>query len=135
MMALTGSAQTYDMEIILKDGSKQTIAADKVSEVRFVRSQAESLTLGSEKLQILNIGGSNLKNYDIAILPSTIREINVDGLEYTSLDFTRFPEAEVINCSQNALTELNVAGLSHLKKNIVHHQQSDGSIVCRMFIT
>lgn len=212
LIALTGAAQTYDMEIILKDGSKQTIAADKVSEVRFVestgqdefnilteeyipdgvlrntikeqvadgketltnveaakytggitltdyrvqnfdgiqyftsltslvangvfaktldasaltelqelsinRSLVESLTLGSEKLQILNIGGSNLKNYDIAILPSTIREIYVDVLEYTSLDFTRFPEVEVINCSQNALTELNVAGLSHLKKII-----------------
>ncbi|MGN0210114.1 MAG: leucine-rich repeat domain-containing protein [Muribaculaceae bacterium] len=38
MASLTGLSQTYNMEVILNDGSKQVIPADNVSEVRFVVS-------------------------------------------------------------------------------------------------
>lgn len=80
------------------------------------RSQVESLKLGSEKLQKLNIGSSMLRGFDISTLPSTIKDINVEALEYTSLDFSLFPDIEIINCAQNQLTELKVAGLTKLKR-------------------
>ena len=215
MSAMTGMSQTYNMEVVLKDGTKQVFSADNVSEVRFVdsakepsqefnilteeyipdaemrkaiqaqvaggqetltnieaacyegslifetpyvrnfkgieyltsltalqaegvyaasldvsmlqnleeldvrRSQIEDLTLGNPlKLKRLDIGGTKLLNYDLSILPDEMTTIKVDGLEYSSLDFSRFKNIEEINCSQNKLTSLKVDGLTNLK-NII----------------
>lgn len=41
MSALTGMAQTYDMDVVLKNGTHQRFPADSVSEVRFVTNDDE----------------------------------------------------------------------------------------------
>ena len=87
-------------------------------ELSINRSLVENLILGSEKLEILNIGATGLKNFDLSVLPKGMKDINVDNLGYMSLDFTAFPDIETINCSQNQLTDLRVAGLTNLKKII-----------------
>lgn len=82
-------------------------------------SEIESLELGNPtKLQSLNIGGSKLTGFDLSCLPDCLAILNVDKLDYESLDLSRLTNLSELNCSQNGLTNLNVAGLSHLKKII-----------------
>lgn len=87
-------------------------------ELSINRSLVENLILGSEKLEILNIGSTKLNNFDLSVLPTGMKEINVEYLGYESLDFSAFTNIETINCSQNQLTDLKVAGLANLKKII-----------------
>lgn len=83
------------------------------------RSEVESLELGNPtKLQSLNIGSSKLTKFDLSSLPDCLAILNVDNLDYESLDLTRFSNLSELSCTQNGLTNLNVAGLSHLKKII-----------------
>lgn len=82
------------------------------------------LNLGEAvKLRALNIGGTGLTQFDLSVLPESMAFINVESLEYSELDFTRFKDIEEINCAQNALTLLNVTGLSKLNSLVCSTNQ------------
>lgn len=60
MTAISGAAQNWNMEITLKNGTKQTIPADSVSEVRFVETpHTQAFNILTEQY----IPDANLRNY------------------------------------------------------------------------
>lgn len=210
-VALSGSAETWNMEISLKNGSKQLIPADSVSEVRFVESQStkefnilteeyipdatlrnyikataangadtytniqaaqfsgtfnltdmklysiqglefftnlyeldmpgcnfqkldlsalkglhilnlnrstslDSLGItGLNQLEEFNIGSTKLYDFDLTILPSTLKSLNVSALKYTNIDFSRWPDLEKLNIDNDKIAALDLSSCSKIK--------------------
>ena len=84
----------------------------------------KTLELGNpKKLRALNIGSTQLKQFDLSILPDSMAFINVESLGYATLDFSRFADIEEINCAQNELTSLNVENLPKLNSLVCSTNQ------------
>lgn len=209
MTAISGAAQTWNMEITLSNGSKQVIPADSVSEVRFVASQPTEFNIltdqyipdatlrnyikntaadsadtftnvqaanytgtfnlsglkitsiqgleffpnlyeldmsgcnfasldlsaltglrnlllnhsrnlaslnieGLNHLETLNIGSTKLNGFDLTKLPSTLKSLNVESLNYASIDFSQWPLLEKVNLNLNKLTTLDLSKCKHI---------------------
>lgn len=131
MTVISGAAQTWNMEITLKNGTKQTIPADSVSEVRFVETphtQAFNIlteqyipdaTLRNYIQKTAANGADSLSNvqaahYTGSFKLSGLKISSIKGLEF----FTRLYELDMTGCTfakldLSAMTGLHILLLNH----------------------
>ncbi len=73
---------------------------------------------GLENLEVLNIGMTNIANFDLSrftYLAPTLKELNISKLRLETIDVTPFVNLETLDVSCNLLATIDCNGLSKLK--------------------
>ncbi len=73
---------------------------------------------GLKNLEILNIGMTNITNFDLSkytYLAPTLKELNVSKLKLSTIDITPFVNLEKLDVSSNQFTTIDCSNLSKLK--------------------
>lgn len=129
LMVISAAAQTYNMEVSLKNGTKVTLAADSVVDVRFVESgeqpPAEEFNILSEEYipdealrdyikQNIAQGADTYTNvqawyYTGDIDLSDLKVFNISGLEY-------FTHLHGLNLTGSKLQTIDVTALTGLRE-------------------
>lgn len=131
MTAISGAAQTWNMEITLKNGSKQVIPADSVSEVRFVENTPiQEFNILTEQY----IPDANLRNYIKKTAAAGADSFtNVQAAQYTGsfdlkglklssikgLEF--FPNLYELDMSQCTFANLDLSAMTGLHNLLLNH--------------
>lgn len=128
IIMFTAGAQTYNMEVSLKNGSKVTVAADSVVDVRFVKAEVEEFNILTEEC----IPDEIFRNYVKDVIAGGADEFtNVQAAQYdgeiniayqavtTARGVEFFTSLTSLDLSSTSIEDLNLKGLNNLRSLIV----------------
>ncbi len=130
-VALSGSAETWNMEISLKNGSKQLIPADSVSEVRFVESQStkefnilteEYIPDNTLREYIKNTAADSADTFTNLQAAKYTGSFDLKALKITSIKGLEFfPNLNELDMSGCKFAELDLSALTGLRNLLLNH--------------